>query len=66
MMASLSEEHIKTLSRILSIDTHISDEGKAMKDFIRIVNEEMRVAKIFDVLNSGSVEKLNEMIKKNN
>ena len=66
MMTALSEEHIKTLSRILSIDTHIADEGKAMKDFIRIVNEEVRVAKIFDVLNSGSVEKLNEMIKKNN
>jgi len=66
MMVSLEEEHIKSLSRILSIDTFIVNEEKAFKDFLRILNEEMRVAKIFDVLNRGSVETLNEMIKKNN
>lgn len=66
MMTALPEEHIKMLSRILSIDTHIADEGKAIKDFIKIIREEQRVARIFEVLNSGSVEQLNEMIKKNN
>ncbi len=66
MMASLEEEHIKALSRILSIDTFIANEEKAFKDFLKVLNEEQRVAKIFDMLNNGSVETLNEMIKKNN
>lgn len=66
MMASLEEEHIKTLSRILSIDTFIANEEKAFKDFLKVLNEEKRMAKIFDMLNNGSVETLNEMIKKNN
>lgn len=66
MMTSLEEEHIKTLSRILSIDTHIADEKKAFRDYLKILNEEIRKGKIFDVLKGGSVEALNDMVKKNN
>lgn len=66
MMASLDEEHIKTLSRILSIDTFIANEEKALKDYVKILKEKQRVEKIYSMLNSGSVESLNEMIKKNN
>ena len=66
MMTSLNEGTIKTLSRILSIDTHIADERKAFSDYLKVLNEEIRKGRIFDILKGGSVEALNDMIKKNN
>lgn len=66
MMVSLNEEYTKELARILSIDTHITDESKAFKDYIKTLKELIRKEKIFETLSNGNVEQLNNMIKKNN
>ena len=66
MMASFSEDHIKKLSRILSIETHITDEDKAFRDYMKILKEEIRREKISLTLSSGDVEKLNNILKENN
>lgn len=65
MISSLSEEHIKLLSRILSIELHITDEVKAIKDYVKILKEQVRRDKIYAVLNDGDVNRLNDIIKKN-
>lgn len=65
MMAALHEEHTKELARILSIDTHITDEAKAFKDYLKTLKEHIRREKIFETLSTGDVEQLNNMIKKN-
>lgn len=65
MISSLSEEHTKLLARILSIELHITDEVKAIKDYIKILKEQIRRDKIYAVLNDGDVNKLNDIIKKN-
>lgn len=66
MMVSLNNEHAKELARILSIDTHITDESKAFKDYIKTLRDYIRKEKIFETLSSGNVEQLSDMIKKNN
>ncbi len=66
MMVTLNEDNTKELARILSIDTHITDESKAFKDYLKTLKEQIRREKIYETLNSGNVEQLNNMIKKNN
>ncbi len=66
MMVALQEEHIKELARILSIDTHITDEIKAFNDYLKTLKEQIRRDKIYETLSTGNVEQLNHMIKKNN
>ncbi|MBQ6999129.1 MAG: DNA primase [Clostridia bacterium] len=66
MMVSLKEDNTKQLARILSIDTHITDEIKAFKDYLKTLKEQVRREKIYETLSAGNVEQLNDMIKKNN
>ncbi len=66
MMVSLKEDNAKQLARILSIDTHITDEIKAFKDYLKTLKEQVRREKIYETLSTGNVEQLNDMIKKNN
>lgn len=65
MMSSLNDECVNALSRILSVDTHITDENKALRDYAKILREEIRRKKIYETLNSGNVEELNHMLKNN-
>lgn len=66
MMVTLKEDNVKELARILSIDTHITDESKAFKDYLKTLKEQIRREKIYETLSNGNVEQLNNMIKKNN
>lgn len=66
MMITLKEDNVKELARILSIDTHITDESKAFKDYLKTLKEQIRREKIYETLSNGNVEQLNNMIKKNN
>lgn len=65
MMSALGDEYVKELSRILSIDSHVTDEHKALRDYAKILREEARREKIYETLNSGNVEELNHMLKNN-
>lgn len=65
MMSSLGDDCVKELSRILSIDSHVTDENKALRDYAKILREELRREKIYETLNKGNVEELNHMLKNN-
>ncbi len=66
MMNQLSEECREDFARILTIDTHVTDEEKAFRDYIKTLREQIRRDMIYKTLNTGDVEQLNDMIKKNN
>ena len=62
-MTLFDEDEIGEVTKILSIDAMCDDKTRAVTDYIAAIKQEMRKAKISELLKSGDMQKLNEFLK---
>ena len=63
VMTLFDEDEIGEVTKILSIDAMCDDKTRAVTDYIAAIKQEMRKAKISELLKSGDMQKLNEFLK---
>lgn len=62
-ISAFDESEASEITKILSLESDYDDAGKAVNDFIKIIQDEKKKVSIIDTLNKGDVSALNQLLK---